>query len=147
MEPRQRKPITEHEGKKYLRAIQSAVNHDTVEVDVYCVLKAFGVTCPAKQHAIKKLLTAGQRNKGNELDDLLGAEAALSRAIEMHIDQCASKFDSISSIDDIDRWPIAPSEAIPPKSGRDDPVRLLTEYEYHDGSDKIPEECYDHPRE
>jgi hypothetical protein len=41
-------PIKDHEGKKYLRAIHSAENNDTINVDVYCVIKAFGVTCPAR---------------------------------------------------------------------------------------------------
>jgi len=85
------KPIHEHQGSKYIRVIRSAVpqsEHDydsesAIIVDVYCVLEAFGVTCPARQHAIKKLLAAGLREKGSQLDDLIGAEAAISRAIEL----------------------------------------------------------------
>lgn len=78
------KPIGEHEGKKYLRQIHDARNPGQwCEVDVYAVLTAFGVTCPARAHAVKKLLCAGGRGKGNELDDLIGADAALSRAIEL----------------------------------------------------------------
>jgi hypothetical protein len=53
-----------------------------VEVDVYEVLIAWAVTCPGRQQAIKKLLCAGQRGKGDELADLIGADAALSRAID-----------------------------------------------------------------
>jgi hypothetical protein len=64
--------INEHEGKKYLKTI-----------DVYCVLVAFGVTCPARQHAIKKLLSAGTRGKGDEMSDLVGALAAVNRAIDL----------------------------------------------------------------
>jgi hypothetical protein len=91
------KTIHQHEGNKYLRVIHSAepvitVEDDTVttepsadavRVDVYEVLEAFGVTCPGRQQAVKKLLCAGIRGKGDELADLLGAEAALSRAIEL----------------------------------------------------------------
>ncbi len=78
------KHITEHEGKKYLKLIRSASNtEEYICVDVYCVLKAFNVTCPARQHAIKKLLCCGSRGKGGELQDLLGVEAAVSRAIEL----------------------------------------------------------------
>ena len=77
-------PITKHEGNKYIREINSAVdNKAAVLVDVYAVLVAFNVTCPARQHAIKKLLCAGIRGKGNELDDLVGALAAVNRAIEL----------------------------------------------------------------
>ncbi len=85
--------IEKHEGAKYLRLIQSAVNPDeTALVDVYAVLEAFGVTCPARAHAIKKLLCAGIRGKGSTLSDLIGANAAVSRAIELQSrrEQCKS---------------------------------------------------------
>lgn len=78
--------IKNHEGKKYLRKIVSATGTmSDMQVDVYAVLKAFNVTCPARQHAIKKLLCCGQRDKGSERDDLQGALAALNRAIELQI--------------------------------------------------------------
>lgn len=77
------KPITKHEGSKYLRKIQGVTSPHSAEVDVYAVLVAFNVTCPARQHAIKKLLCAGIRGKGNELADLTGAEAAVCRAIDL----------------------------------------------------------------
>jgi hypothetical protein len=78
------KPISEHEGKKYLRPIHSAVDPNfAVSVDVYSVLVAFGVTCPARAHAIKKLLCCGNRGKGSEMADLLGVEAAGARAIQL----------------------------------------------------------------
>jgi hypothetical protein len=84
--------IEEHEGKKYLRTIWAVgdqvvcdpkLNRMGVQVDVYAVLIAFNVTCPARQHALKKLLCSGIRGKGSELDDLNGALAAVSRAIEI----------------------------------------------------------------
>lgn len=76
--------ITNHEGKKYLKYIQSAIHVGSgVLVDVYAVLVAFKVTCPARQHAIKKLLCAGSRGKGDEMADLVGALAAINRAIDL----------------------------------------------------------------
>lgn len=77
-------PITQHEGKKYLRLIHPA-NGDgrPIYVDVYSVLVAFGVTCPATAHAVKKLLAAGQRGKGDKKADLVGAIAAINRAIDL----------------------------------------------------------------
>lgn len=80
-----RQGITEHEGNKYLRDIFSADGESQVSfsIDVYCVLKAFEVTCPARQQAIKKLLCAGLRGKGNTMADLVGAMAALNRAIDI----------------------------------------------------------------
>lgn len=74
--------ITEHEGRKYLRPVTCAVTGATAHVDVYEVLLAWAVACPARQHAVKKLLAAGTRGKGDALADLLGAQAAVSRAIE-----------------------------------------------------------------
>lgn len=66
-------------GSKYLRPIQ------TVDgcVDVYAVLVAFDVSCPARQHAVKKLLCAGIRGKGDEAQDLLEARDAVDRAAQM----------------------------------------------------------------
>lgn len=92
------KTIDEHQGNKYLRLIHSARLDNTrppISVDVYAVLVAFNVTCPARQHAIKKLLCCGNRDKGGEMADLIGAEAAISRAIELQKIkdeyECASK--------------------------------------------------------
>lgn len=71
-------------GKKYLRAIHSAFDGaKSIQVDIYCVLKAFGVTCPARAHAIKKLLCAGLRGKGDEQQDLAEAWDAVRRAMEL----------------------------------------------------------------
>jgi len=65
---------------KYLRKIHT---NETGEVDVYDVLIAFDVTCPARQHAIKKLLCAGLRGKGDCLQDLKESAQAVQRAIEI----------------------------------------------------------------
>lgn len=42
----------------------------TMMVDVYDVLKAFNVTCPALQHLIKKALNAGNRGHKDLETDL-----------------------------------------------------------------------------
>lgn len=78
-----RQSIEDHEGAKYLREIRSAESDDVIRVDVYAVLVAFGVTCPATAHAIKKLLCAGTRGKGSVRDDLVGVLAAVNRAIDL----------------------------------------------------------------
>ena len=52
-------------------------------IDIYDVLNAFGVTCPAAQHAIKKLLMPGKRGHKSELGDLLEARASVDRAIDL----------------------------------------------------------------
>mgnify|MGYP001232478946 CR=1 FL=1 len=63
---------------KYARIIYG------VEVDVYDVLVAWNVTCPATQHAIKKLLMPGQRGSKDKLQDLEEAKQAIERAIELN---------------------------------------------------------------
>lgn len=52
-------------------------------VDIYDVLVAFEVTNPALQHCIKKLLCPGRRHQKTKRQDLLEAEVALKRAIEL----------------------------------------------------------------
>lgn len=75
---------TNHSGNKYHRHIYSCLNEgEDVIVDVYQVLEAFDVRCPARQHAIKKLLCAGLRNKGSELQDITEAKDALNQAIHL----------------------------------------------------------------
>lgn len=58
----------EHSGNKYLKTIEKG--GVKVTVDVYDIIVTFGIICPARQHAIKKLLFAGQRGKGDCLQDL-----------------------------------------------------------------------------
>jgi len=76
-------------GSKYLRDVPCLIGHKCV--DVYAVLDAFNVTCPARQHAIKKLLCAGLRGKGGVKQDLSEASDAVTRAIEMHKSQTKGK--------------------------------------------------------
>lgn len=68
-------------GNKYHRTIHGLSGGEAT-VDVYSVLLAFVVTCPGRQHAIKKLLCAGIRGKGDEAQDLREARDALDRAIQ-----------------------------------------------------------------
>lgn len=64
-------------SNKYQRTIKG------ITVDVYDVLKAFGVTCQARGHAIKKLLMAGQRGHKDEAQDLREAVQAIERSIQL----------------------------------------------------------------
>ncbi len=59
-------------------------------IDVYDVLVGFGVTCPARAHAIKKLLATGQRGHKDEEQDLREAGQAINRAIGL-LDHPANK--------------------------------------------------------
>ncbi len=65
---------------KYHRVIKG------VQIDVYDVLKAYGVTCPALQHGIKKLLLPGERHAKTWEQDINEAIASLERAKELRND-------------------------------------------------------------
>ena len=67
---------------KYQRQVPSTT------IDIYDVLKAWGVTCPATQHAIKKLLQPGERGHKDKLTDLREALSSVERAIQM--EECAT---------------------------------------------------------
>ena len=54
-----------------------------INIDVYDVLKAFNVTCPALQHLIKKALAVGQRGHKDASEDLKDILASAKRAIEL----------------------------------------------------------------
>ena len=66
-------------GSKYLREMKHLVDG---KADVYAVIVAFAVTCPARAHAIKKLLCSGIRGKGDVLQDLREARDAIRKKLE-----------------------------------------------------------------
>ena len=55
-------------------------------IDVYRVLDLYGVTQPAIQHAVKKLLCAGQRGAKNYERDLREAIDSIERALQMAVE-------------------------------------------------------------
>jgi len=57
-------------------------------IDVYRVLDLFGVTHPAIQHAVKKLLCAGQRGAKDYGRDLREAYDSSDRALQMIAEDC-----------------------------------------------------------
>jgi hypothetical protein len=77
-------------GRKYFRPIKGGkvflTGPDaTQQIDVYGVIETFGLTCPARQHALKKILLAGDRGKNDTIDDLKEARDAINRAIELQV--------------------------------------------------------------
>lgn len=63
-----------NEGDKYKRLI--VTDEGELMVDVYDVLDAFEITCPALAHALKKALCTGTRGvKGfdQDIDELIGS--------------------------------------------------------------------------
>lgn len=75
--------VKDYGRTKYRRVIHDVTTGNPCLVDVYSVLEAFGVTCPARQHAIKKLLAAGIRGKGDTESDLQEAIASIERALSL----------------------------------------------------------------
>lgn len=68
-----------HSGNKYKRVIPKDCYGSS---DVYDVLYAFAVKSQPRGHAIKKLLCAGTRGKGSEIQDISEAIDALQRDLE-----------------------------------------------------------------
>ena len=82
-------------GSKYQRLITQTLSGDkkdaAIVIDVYDVINAFAVRCPARQHAIKKLLCAGLRGNKNNVQDLREALGAIERAIVQRVCPSTSK--------------------------------------------------------
>ena len=78
--------VNKPSGSKYHRKIKSVEDiAGFTTADVYSVLEAFEVACPARQHAIKKLLCSGIRGKGDTMQDLTEARDAVDRAIVLEM--------------------------------------------------------------
>jgi hypothetical protein len=69
-------------ANKYERDISDRQGNKAC-VDVYDVIAAFEVTCPAIQHALKKLLCTGSRGHKDAAQDLIEASNSITRAIEL----------------------------------------------------------------
>lgn len=67
----------QQKSNKYIRTVKG------VEMDVYDVLKGFNVTCPAMQHALKKMLCSGLRGHKDSVQDKNEAIASIKRSIEL----------------------------------------------------------------
>lgn len=57
------------------------------DVDVYDVLDAFNCGCSAAEHAVKKLLNAGDRGVKSRVQDLREAQASIARAIQNELEK------------------------------------------------------------
>ena len=67
-------------AKKYDRKIWDKYEDKHITVDVYRVLDAFDVRCPATAHAVKKLLCAGLRGHKDMEQDLDEAAQSIEEA-------------------------------------------------------------------
>lgn len=71
-------PYNQAKENKYLRECKG------VKIDVYDVIKAFEVTCPALQHLIKKALCTGLRGHKTREQDLQDILDSAKRAVELN---------------------------------------------------------------
>ena len=71
-------PYNQVKENKYLRECKG------VKIDVYDVIKAFNVTCPALQHLIKKALCTGLRGHKTQEQDLQDILDSAKRAVELN---------------------------------------------------------------
>lgn len=68
---------------KYSRHVWNRSQSVGIAIDVYDVLEAFDVRCPAMAHAAKKVLCAGIRGTKTAEQDIQEAIQALQRALEL----------------------------------------------------------------
>lgn len=73
-------------------------------IDVYDVLVAFDVTCPAMQHAIKKCLMSGQRGYKDSAQDKREAIQSIERSIELGEYPQEKSEKTQSAVGDKDYW-------------------------------------------
>lgn len=74
--------VKSHSGSKYVRKIRSCVTRKFIgEVDVYSVVDAYPMPM-ARSHAVKKLLCAGLRGKGDAARDIREAIDALKEDLK-----------------------------------------------------------------
>lgn len=73
------------QDNKYIKEVINIIDGEIIRVtvDVYDIIDSFGVTCPALQHAIKKILFAGERGHKDKNQDLNEALQSISRAIQL----------------------------------------------------------------
>ena len=75
---------------KYNREI-IGIDGTVTTVDVYRVIDAFGVSDPATQHAIKKMLCTGLRGHKDYLTDLNDSIESLQKAKDLYVQRMVSE--------------------------------------------------------
>lgn len=88
-------------------------------LDVYRVLDLYGVTHPAIQHAVKKLLCAGQRGAKDYERDLREAVDSINRALQMAVEDgngdIATLCNKLKTCEQRG-WPYLPDAGDPPEA-------------------------------
>ena len=75
--------IKGHSGNKYVRKVRSCITRKEIgEIDVYAVEDAYGPMPMSRSHALKKILCAGLRSKGDAKQDIKEAIDALKEDLK-----------------------------------------------------------------
>lgn len=69
------------EGDRRMSKYNREIKPDVI-IDVYDILDSYNCGCSASEHAVKKLLMAGNRGHKDRLTDLQEALQSVQRAIE-----------------------------------------------------------------
>ena len=77
--------VIKHKYQKPIKGKIVPEDNNMLYVDVYDVVKAFDVVCPAMQHAIKKMLCSGQRGVKDSVRDKREAIDSINRSIELEL--------------------------------------------------------------
>jgi len=75
---------------KYERLIIGKRKSGNCVIDVYRVIDAYGIQCPAIAHALKKLLCTGTRGHKDYAQDLVEAIKSIEEALALFVDKNSS---------------------------------------------------------
>lgn len=75
---------------KYERLIIGKRKSGNCVIDVYRVIDAYGIQCPAVAHALKKLLCTGTRGYKDYPQDLVEAIRSIEEALALFVDKNSS---------------------------------------------------------
>lgn len=132
-----------HSGSKYLRFVQCVPGSEfgpdglrlSVQVDVYQVIEAWGITNPAQAHALKKVLCAGGRGKGSYEQDLTEAIDALKRAVQINADREADAEHARKAEED--KWRKVVAETVEEHRRANEILKDVTRYHVREAVDSL----------
>lgn len=84
-------PTVFMEDEETPRVNHYARTHRGVQLDVYRILKLYGITDPAVAHAAKKLFRFGSGQHKSRRQDIVEAIASLQRWLDMEDEDAAEK--------------------------------------------------------
>ena len=74
-------------GDKYMVMITERSTCKTISVDAYDIIIAVGITCPAKAHALKKIMFSGERGAKSYEIDVREAINSLEISLDLYLNR------------------------------------------------------------